>query len=205
MSLTLRQRFGAYFIGFGIGCVIVAIIFSIRGLPHKSEYEPPAPGVIRRQVPGVLAQLAQSGQPIEGDYVLSREDSRKLGRIDPATGRFYRAVVVAGLDPGAFIRVEEQSFNKEPDKVVDVKFMFADQVRAQLKPDTDTKALAEAMAPFGWHYVGAKGPDGWVTISLKDHDVRCAPVAVAQLQAWSQWVITAEPDYLPAPTLPSSR
>ena len=205
MSLTTRQRFGAYFIGFGIGCVICAVIFTIRGLPHKADYEPPAPGVIRRQVPGVLAQLAQSGQPIEGEYVLSHEDSRMLGGIDPATGRFYRAIVVAGLDQGSFIRVEEQSFNNDPNKVVDVKYMFADQVRTQLKPDADTKGLANAIAPFGWHYVGGKGTDGWMTIALKDHDVRSVPLAIAQLQSWPQWVAAAEPDYLPAPVLPSNR
>ncbi len=114
MSLSTRQRFGAYFIGFGIGCVIVAIIFTLRGLPQKPGFEPPAPGVVRREVPGMLAQLALSGRPIEGEYVLSHEDSRTAGGLDPATGRFSRAIVVAGLDPGAFIRVEEQSSSRTP-------------------------------------------------------------------------------------------
>ncbi len=89
--------------------------------------------------------------------------------------------------------------------MVDVKYMFADQVRAQLKPDADTKALADAMAPFGWHYVGGKAADGWMTIALKDHDVRSVPLAVAQLQSWPQWVVVASPDYLPAPTLPNTQ
>jgi len=200
MSLTTRQRIGAYFIGFGIGCVLVAIIFTIRGLPHSAQAEPPPPGVIRREVPGVLGQMMQAGQPIAGDFVLSLEDSRKSGKIDPDTGRFSRAIVVAGLDPGAFIRVEEQSLLKAPDAVVDWKFMFADRARAQLKPDADTKALAEAMAPLGWHYLGGKGQDGWMTISLKDHAAGSVPQAVAQLQEWTQWVAAAEPDYLPMPS-----
>ncbi|HTB63189.1 MAG TPA: hypothetical protein VK737_06335, partial [Opitutales bacterium] len=126
---------------------------------------------------------------------------RVTGGADPVTGKFARAVVVAGLDPGAFIRVEEQSQNKEPDKVTDWKFMFAGQVRARLVPNADTAALAKAIMPLGWNFTGVQDKDGWVTIVLKDHDVKSVPQAVAQLKAWPQWVADATPDYLPAPSL----
>ncbi len=197
MSLTTSQRFGAYFIGFGLGCVLVSIYLSVRGLPHPPE--PPPPGVIRREVPGALAQMMLSGTPIDGDFVLSHDDSRTLAA--PAAGRFTRALVVAGLDPGAFIRVEEQSLVTDPDKVVDWKFMFADHARAQLKPGADTRALADAMKPLGWRFAGDKDKDGWATILLSGHSVKSLPQALAQLQAWPQWVAAAAPDYLPAPSL----
>jgi hypothetical protein len=199
MSLTTQQRFGAYFTGFGIGCVLVGIYLSARGLPHSPE--PPAPGVIRREVPGALAQWMITGAPVDGDFILSHDDNRTTGGADAATGRFTRALVVSGLDPGAFIRVEEDSFNKDPDKVVDWKYMFADHARAQLQPGVDTRTLADAMNPFGWHFVGDKDKDGWATILLNGHDVKTLPQALAQLRAWPQWVAAAEPDYLPAPSL----
>jgi hypothetical protein len=197
MSLSTPQRFGAYFIGFGIGCVLVSIYFSVRGLPHAPE--PPPPGVIRREVPGALAQWMLSGMPIEGDFVLSHDDNRTTGGAN--AGRFTRALVVPGLDPGAFIRIEEQSLVKDYDQVVDWKFMFADHVRAQLQPGVDTRVLADAMNSFGGHFAGDKDKDGWSTILLKDHDVKSMPQALAQLQAWPQWVAAAAPDYLPPPSM----
>jgi hypothetical protein len=175
----------------------VTIYVSVRGLPHQPE-APPI-GVIRREVPGALAQWMANGTLVDGDFILSHMDTRVTGGADPVTGKFARAVVVAGLDPGAFIRVEEQSQNKEPDKVTDWKFMFAGQVRARLVPNADTAALAKAMMPLGWNFTGGQDKDGWVTIVLKDHDVKSVPQAVAQLKAWPQWVAEATPDYLPAP------
>jgi len=204
MSLTTRQRFGAYFTGFGIGCLLVGIYLSMRGLPHTPE--PTPPGVIRHETPGALAQWMLRGAPIDGDFILSHDDNRTTGGADAATGRFIRAVVVSGLDPGAFIRVEESSLIKEPDQVVDWKYMLADRVRAQLKPGADTRAMADAMTPLGWRFSGGKDQDGWATILLKDHDVKALPLALGQLRAWPQWVAAAEPDYLPAPSLtPGSR
>jgi hypothetical protein len=197
MSLTTPQRFGAYFIGFGLGCVLISIYFSVRGLPHPPE--PPPPGVIRREVPGALAQMMLAGAPIDGDFVLSSDDSRTMAV--PAAGRFTRALVVTGLDPGAYIRVEEQSLVTAPNQVVDWKFMFADHARVQLKPGVDTRPLADAMQPLGWRFAGDQDRDGWATILLRGHHVKSLPQALAQLRAWPQWVVAAEPDYLPAPSL----
>jgi hypothetical protein len=199
MSLSTRQRFGAYFTGFGLGCLLVTIYLSMRGLPHTPE--PTPPGVIRHETPGALAQWMLRGAPIDGDFILSHDDNRTTGGADLASGRFTRSLVVSGLDPGAFIRIEETSLIKEPEKVTDWKYMLADRVRAQLKPDADTGAMANAMTPLGWGFSGGKDKEGWATILLKDHDVKALPQALAQLRAWPQWVITAEPDYLPAPTL----
>ena len=199
MSLTMPQRLGAYFTGFGIGCILVGVYLAVRGLPQQPA--PPPPGVIRREVPGALAQWVLSGSPIDGDFVLSHDDNRTTGGADAATGKFTRALVVAGLDSGAFIRVEEQSTNQNPERVLDWKYMFADHARIKLQPGVDTRTLADAMNPFGWRFTGERDQDGWATILLKDHDVKSLPKAIAQLQAWPQWVAAAEPDYLPAPTL----
>src|SRR5271170_2804641 len=91
MSLSTAQRFGAYFTGFGLGCVLVGIYLSVRGLPHPPEAPPP--GVIRRETPGALAQWMATGTPIDGDFVLSHDDNRMTGGADAATGRFTRAAV----------------------------------------------------------------------------------------------------------------
>jgi len=200
MSLSTKQRYGAFSIGAGIGCVLAVIYFSARGLPHPPELPPP--GVIRREVPGVILQWMQNGQPIAGDFVLSQMDSRQAGGV--SAGRFSRFVVVAGLDPGAYIRIEEVSTLKEPDQVVDWKFMFADHIRAQLLPGADTRAMAEEMVKLGWHFTGGKDKDGWVLIALKEHDADSVGKASWQMQKWPQWVAKAEPDYLPAPTMPGA-
>ena len=115
-------------------------------------------------------------------------------------GRFSRFVVIAGLDPGAFIRIEEISTLSAPNQVVDWKFMFADRVRAQLVPGADTRAMTEAMDPLGWHFASGKDKDGWVTIALRTHDASSVTKALLQLQQWPQWVAKSEPDYLPPPT-----
>jgi hypothetical protein len=200
MSLSSKQRYGAFFTGVGLGCVMAAIYFGARGLPHAPE--PPPPGVIRRQVPGVLAEMMQTGRPITGEFVLSQLDDQHIRTHD--SGTFRRWVVVPGLDPGAFIRIEEVSRLQEPDKVVDWKFMFADQVRAKLIPQADTHAIAEAMQPLGWHFIGGKDKDDWVEISLGSHHVASVPDAVTKLTAWTQWIAQAEPDFLPPPAAPGS-
>ncbi len=197
MALTSQQRYGAFFIGVGIGCVLVTIYFGVRGMPKPPE--PLPPGAVRREVPGAVLQWVAEGQPIEGKFVLSFKDARSGAGV--STGRFSRFVVVSGLDPGAFIRIQEQSTLSNPDVVIDWKFMFADQVRVQLAPQADTKALAEAMAKSGWRFTGSKDKDGWLFVHLADHEAMSVDRAVAQLQQWPQWVAKAEPDYLPMPTM----
>jgi hypothetical protein len=200
MALTSKQRFGAFFIGVGIGCVFLTLYYSVRGLPKVAG--PPPPGVIRRQVPGVILQWMAPGQPIAGNFVLSEADSRDGGGA--SAGRFSRFVVIAGLDPGAFIRIEEISTLDAPNQVVDWKFMFADRVRAQLVPGADTHAMAEAMAKLDWRFAGGKDQDGWVAIALKTHDASSVSKALLQLQQWPQWVAKSAPDYLPPPAPSSS-
>jgi hypothetical protein len=196
MALTTPQRFGAYFAGFGLGCIIVSIILSIRGLPHPPV--PPPPGVIRREVPGALTQWMQNHQHIEGDFVLTQSDD--LHAPTHEAGLATRCVVVPGLDPGAFIRVEEKSTLTNPDVVTDWKFMFADRVRLKLVSPADSRALADAMHSLGWQFLGDRGADGSVSIVLAAHEVHSVPDAIARLKSWPQWVADAEPDYLPAPT-----
>ena len=79
------------------------------------------------------------------------------------------------------------------------KFMFADRVRAQLKLGVDTAQLAEALKAKNWHIVAWDPASGLVTLALGTHDAKSVPEALAQLQAWPQWAVTAEPDYLPGP------
>ena len=196
MALSNSQRFGAYFLGLGLGCIIVSIILRVRGMPHPPE-EPP-PGVIRREVPGAFAQLMQNHQHIEGDFVLSQSDD--LHAASHAAGQDIRCAVVPGLDPGAYIRVEEKSSLANPGQVLDWKFMFADRVRVKLASLADSRALAEAMRPLGWHFLAGQGADGSISIQLDAHDVRSVPAAVAKLKSWPQWVMDAEPDFLPAPS-----
>jgi hypothetical protein len=196
MDLTTPQRIGAYFAGFGLGCIMVSVILTLRGLPHAPE--PPPPGVIRREVPGMLSQWMQSHLPILGDFVLSQSDDLHTPNRDPAFRT--RCVVVTGLDPGAFIRIEERSTLANLDEVTDWKFMFADHVRVKLVSPDASHALVDAMRPFGWHFLGDQNPDGWIGIMLDGHDVRSVPAAVDKLKSWPQWVAVAEPDYLPAPS-----
>lgn len=201
MSLTSQQRYGAFFIGVGIGCVLVTIYFGVRGVPQPPELPPP--GVIRREVPGAVLQWMTENKPIEGPFVLSQADARKAGGV--SSGRFSRFLVVPGLDPGAYIRIQETATLQEPDKIIDWKFMFADQVRAQFQPNADTKAMAAEMSKLGWHFSGGKDKDGWVTIILKDHQATSVDQALGQLQQWPQWIAKAEPDYLPVPSMPGNK
>ncbi|HVU38977.1 MAG TPA: hypothetical protein VHC95_11635 [Opitutales bacterium] len=200
MALTSKQRYGAFFIGVGLGSVLAVIYFTIRGLPQPPVL--PEPGVIRRQVPGAVSQWMSGGMPITGAFVLSQADSRAGGGSGP--DQFSRFVVVTGLDPGAYIRIEEISNVRQPDKVTAWKFMFADQVRAQLLPNADTHAMSEEMAKLGWHFAGGKDKDGWALIALKEHDAMSVAKAQLQLQQWPQWVAKTEPDYLPAPAAPGA-
>lgn len=195
MALTSQQRYGAFFIGVGLGSVVAVIYFTVRGLPHPAEL--PEPGVIRRQVPGAVSQWMSGGLPITGSFVLSQADARTAG--GSGASQFSRFVVVTGLDPGAYIRIEEISNVQQPDKVIDWKFMFADHVRAQLLPNADTQAMSAEMAKLGWRFAGGKDKDGWVLITLKEHDAMSVAKAQLQLQQWPQWVAKAEPDYLPVP------
>ncbi len=196
MALSSKQRYGAFFIGVLIGCTFLTIYYGARGLPSTPTLPPP--GTIRRQVPGVVLQWMADGKPIAGDFILSQSDSRQGGGV--SSGRFSRFVVLSGLDPGAYIRIEEISLLSAPDKVVDWKFMFADHLRAQLVPGADTRALAAEMAKLDWKFSGGKDKDSWVTIALKTHDVSSVPEAELQLNKWPQWVAKSEPDYLPAPS-----
>jgi hypothetical protein len=194
MSLTNRQRYGAIFTGLAIGCVLSALILGKRGLPHPPP--PPDPGVIRREVPGIVAQWMEKGQPIEGDFVMSEATGPAAG----AGGR-VRALVVPGLDEGALIRIEETPAPAGSGKQVQGwKFMFADRVRAQLTPGADTPAMAEALRALGWHFYARDLTGLWVTIALNTHSAESLPLALAKLREWPQWVAAEEPDYLPAPT-----
>jgi hypothetical protein len=197
MALSTQQRYIAFFGGVGVSCVLLTIYFGVRGLPQPPEL--PAPGVIRREVPGAVLQWMAESKPIEGAFVLSQDDARKAGGV--SSGRFSRFLVVPGLDPGAYIRIEEIAASQEPDKIADWKFMFADHVRVLLQPNADTRAMATEMAKLGWHFSGGKDKEGWVTIILKDHQANSVGQAQWQLQQWPQWVAKAEPDYLPAPTI----
>jgi hypothetical protein len=140
----------------------------------------------------------QDHQPLEGDFVLSQsDDSHTPGHV---AGESTRGLVVPGLDPGAYIRVEEKSASTNPGRVLDWKFMFADRVRVKLVSPADSRALADAMRPLGWHFPGGASAAGWISIQLDAHDVHTVPDAVAKLKSWPQWVADAAPDYLPAPT-----
>jgi hypothetical protein len=136
--------------------------------------------------------------PVLGDFVLSQSDDLHAPNRDANTRT--RCVVVTGLDPGAFIRIEEKSTVTNPDEVTEWKFMFADHVRVKLVSAEVSRALAEAMRPQGWHFLGEQNPDGWIGIMLASHDVHSVPEAVDKLKAWPQWVASVEPDYLPAPS-----
>jgi hypothetical protein len=164
----------------------------MRGLPHPPE--PPPPGVIRREVPGALAQTVKGGAPFHADSVLS-----EFKTPPAADGTHTRAFVVEGLDPGAYIRVEEIYAPGVEDAVKDWKFMFADGVRARLAPQADTPAMAAALRALGWRLRGLPDKDGWVLIALNSHTAASVPIALKQLQEWPQWVAEAGPDYLPPP------
>ncbi len=195
MSMPTRQRLIVFSVGFAMGCVIVAIVLRHRGLPHRPVA--PDPGVERRIVPGVLSEWTKSGKPVEGDFVVSEAP----GPLAPDGSR-TRAVVVPGLDPGSFIRIEEEWAPGPPSAMPTVrawKFMFADRVKVKLLQNTDTKAMAEALKPFGWHFSGRGATDNEVFIALGAHTAAAVPTALAQLQKWPQWVVSAEPDYLPPP------
>ena len=195
MALSTSQRFGAYFIGVGLGCVVASIIWSIHGLPHAPELPPP--GTIRREAPGALSQWVQNHQHIQGEFVLSQSDD--LHAASHEGGQTTRCVVVKGLDEGAFIRVEEKSTLANPEVVTDWKYMFADHVRVKLVATAFSRELVEAMRPLGWRFLGGAAVDGWLIITLDTHEARSVPEAVTKLKSWPQWVADAEPDYLPAP------
>ena len=114
-----------------------------------------------------------------------------------------RDVVVPGLDQDSFIRIAEFTAptgtgGEAP--VSDWKFMFADRVRAQLNPQMKkTSDLADALHKQGWQFKGGADAKGWVTISLNAHLAGSIPDAIKQLQVWPDWVLAAEPDYLPPP------
>ena len=98
MALTTPQRFGAYFVGNSAsGCIIVSIILGVRGLPHPPE--PPPPGVIRREVPGMLSQWMQNHQPIFRADLSSCRNLDDLHAPNRDAGHRTRCVVVTGLDP----------------------------------------------------------------------------------------------------------
>jgi hypothetical protein len=196
MELSSRRRWVIYFIGVAIGCVISAIILGQRGLPHPGQT--PEPGVIRREVPGVIGELMADGRPLEGDFVISTDDGTPA-----ADGSRLRAVVVPGLDPGAFIRVEEQCTPPNSGgrfAVTAWKFMFADRVRVKLAPQADRKALGDALHAHGWRFLELEPGTDWIAIQLDAHHAFTVPKAVTEIQAWTQWVSAVEPDFLPAPT-----
>jgi hypothetical protein len=195
MSMPTRQRLIVLSVGFAMGCVIVGIVLRHRGLPHRPQAADP--GVERRMVPGVLSEWTKSGKPIEGDFIVSEAP----GPLAPDGSR-TRGVVVPGLDPDSFVRIEEEWAPGPPSAEPTVrawKFMFADRVRAKLRPGTDTKAMAEALKPLGWHFSGRGPGENEVTIALGAHLAATVPTALVQLQKWPQWIETVEPDYLPPP------
>ena len=199
MSLTNRQRWGIYFVGFTAGSVIVAVILVLRGPPKAQDL--PQPGIERRLVPGALGQWMQIHQPITGNFVVSEA----IMPTSPSGVR-ERDVVVPGLDPDSFIRIAEYTApttNGGEAPVTDWKFMFADRVRAQLNPKTKTSDLADALRAHGWNFMGVQeDANGWVTIALNAHLAASIPEAIKQLQAWPDWILAAEPDYLlPPPQL----
>jgi len=193
MLMTTKQRVATFCFGIAMGCVVATLILGRHGLPKAPER--PDEGVIRREVPGAVTQWMQMGVPIEGDFILSES----IGAAS-ADGQILRWIVVPGLDPGAYIRVEEKSPSTDLRRVTGWKFMFADRVHAQLQPDADTRALSAALAAHGWHYLGGKSPGNWVTVQLDDHKADTVTAALKEFQAWPQWIAQAEPDYLPTPS-----
>ena len=183
----------AFVVGVVLGGILAAAVMSHRRPAARvMEYGPDGE---RRAVPGVLGQWVSNGQPIEGDFVASEMFTPRA-----ADGTRLRAVVVPGLDAGSFVRVEETWMRQNPPVVRGWKFMFADRVRAQLKPGVDTAPLEEAVRAKGWQIKEHDTASGWVTIMLGTHAAKSVPAALAQLQAWPQWVAAEAPDYLPGPS-----
>jgi hypothetical protein len=193
MELTSKQRFAAFGVGAGIGLVLSALYMWDRGWPKPKPL--PEPGVERREVPGVLAQWTSSGQPVEGAFIVSQALQKRA-----ADGSRLRGLVVPGLDPGSFVRIEEEWAPGYPPTVRAWKFMFADRVKARLREQADTPAMAAALAARGWYFKTRDPVSGWVTIEIGAHEARSVPDALKQLLAWPQWVVDAQPDLLPPPS-----
>jgi len=192
MEMTGKQRLMAFLAGATAGAVLTGAIFWHRGLPHRAAL--PEPGVERRLTPGALTQWTNNGQPIEGAFITSES----LGPV-AADGSRTRGVVVPGLDPGSYVRLEEQWAPGTPPVVRAWKFMFADRVRVKLKAGADTRAMAEALQAKGWRFAARDAASGWVTVALGTHLAGSVPAALKQMQAWPQWVVDAQPDLLPPP------
>jgi hypothetical protein len=192
MELTSKQRLAAFGAGAGFGLVLMALYWWDRGTPK--HLPPPEPGVERRAVPGVLAQWTSSGQPIEGAFIVSQA----LG-VAAADGSRLRGVVVPGLDPGTFIRIEEEWAPGVPPVVRAWKFMFADRVKVRLREKADTQAMAKALSARGWKFKARDPVSGWVTIDLGAHEAQSVPEGLKELRGWPQWVVDAQPDLLPPP------
>jgi hypothetical protein len=197
METPPDQRWKIFGVGFAGGLVLAAIIFWHHGWPRRAAG--PEPGTIRHLTPGALIEWTSTGQPIEGDFVLSQT-------LSPAApdGTRTRGVVVPGLDAGSYVRIEETWAPETPGAAPTVrawKFMFADHVRVKLQRGADSQALAAALHTRGWRFTARDVASGWITVGLGVHVANAVPTALAQLRAWPQWVAQAEPDTLPPPAM----
>jgi hypothetical protein len=138
-EMSTRKRFAVFGVGFAIGCVILVLL--MQGRANRRAEKPERPD----NIPGVVMAYLSAGEPIPETYAV---DEWLVEGAAP--GQRQRWLSMGGSRPDTWILILE---NQRPGltggyQVVDWTIFDGDRLWLDVKPNTDTARLSEALRSY---------------------------------------------------------